>query len=145
MKKLFATSAIILALATGTAEAKGMGCWHGGMHKRMEEALSQLPKEKADMVRDTMDKSHGTNKAKWEQLRALRKEKRALVVAPTFDKEAYLAKVKQIQDLMMDSHTSGSAAFADALAQLNQEERQTLMDALSPKHKNKDKDASEDE
>lgn len=137
MKRLLTTSAIIIALATGAAEAREGG-WFGGEghhHKHMESPLAKLPEDKAKLVRDTMKATGEQNKAKWEQVRTLREELKTIAVAPEFDKSAYLAKHAEIQKITGDMMTARNAAFADVMTQLSQEERKIVSEAFDRKFK----------
>lgn len=140
MKRLLATSALILTLAAGAAQAGEGECKHGlkGMFKeQVEETLAKLPEDKATLFRDTMKGVKEQNKVKWEQLRTLREEKKAIVSAPTFDKDAYLAKTKEIQGIMGEMFTARNAAIADVLSQLTAEERATVVESISHRHHHK--------
>lgn len=137
MKKLLATSAIILALVStsGIAQAKEWGR-HGGMHKHIEETLAKLPEDKANLFRDTMKKVREENQGQREKLRTIGQEIKDIVNAPEFDKNAYLAKTHEAQVIFGEMGAKRSAAFADVLSQLNQDERKIIVEAMphGPKH-----------
>lgn len=137
MKKLLTTSALLLTLTMGTALAHdGMGGnkgEHRGMRHHMEEVLQKLPEDKADLIKKTMETSREKNKAQFEQLRTIGKDIRAILVAPTFDKDAYLAKVKEAEAIRQAAAAERHKTFADIATQLNQEERKTLAELMPPK------------
>lgn len=136
MKKLFSTTAIILSLTVGgmsysayandTAEKLGQG----GKPHFMEAAVSKLPEKKAAEFREVMKKVHEKNKSSHEQIKKLHEELQVILVAPKFDKSAYLAKSKEIQDAREKSHNDRTEAFATEVEKFSQDERKTLSDSM---------------
>lgn len=136
MKKLLVTlitaSALIAPIAHAGPDGKeGPGGRH---HARFEETLSKLPEDKAQLVRDSMTQARKENKANWERKKALRGEIDALLVAPTFDKDAYLAKVKEQAALKEQMHLSFATKMADVASKLTAEERKILADGMPKRH-----------
>lgn len=134
MKQFLATTALVLSLAAAPAFAApgDAAARHEGGKARIEAALSQLPAEKASLVKDFMEKQKAAGKARHEQIRTLRKDMRELLVAREFDKNAYLAKSRQLQQLQAESQTARAAGLADVASKLTQEERMILADAMKP-------------
>jgi len=132
MKKLLSTTALALTLAfSGIAYAHDH---HDGPPAFMEEALSKLPDKDADQFRATMKQSHEKDKALFEQMHKLHDEQRAILTADNFDKSAYIVKSKELQKLHDKMHANMTQAFATAVSQLPQDERQTLADAMHHGH-----------
>ncbi len=145
MKKLFTTTALVLSLAfSGTGWANDATSHekshHDGSPRYMKEALSKLPKDKAALFEDSIKKAREQNKTLQDQAKTLREELRALLTAPKFDKDAYIAKSAEIQQLQAKAHANKAAAFAGAATQLTQDERKTLSDAIHHRGQGKGKE-----
>ena len=131
MKKLLLTTALVCSLAmTGGAFAEGYG-----RHTFMSDAVAKLPKEKAEaflaIIKQERDKDLT---AKRETAIQLHKQLDTILTAPTFDKAAYLAKSKELQDLWNAKHQHMTEAFTTAAATLSQEERKTLVATMKEMH-----------
>ena len=100
----------------------------------MNDALSQLPKQKAADFRDTMSAAQENNKDLQEQLYRLHDSLHAILVAPTFDRDAFLNKRAEIQRVHDQMETNRTEAFASAVSDLSQQERMTLTRALHHGH-----------
>jgi len=138
MKKLLSTTAIILTLSFSST-ALANSDWYGkeGQDANpscMENALGKLPKDDAAQFRTTMKAARENNKALEEQIGNLHGDLHAILTAPTFDKDAFLAKRKDIQQLHNQMETNMTVAFASAVDGLSQEERVTLTRALHHEH-----------
>lgn len=136
MKKLLVTMITMSALAAPLAHAgpdgkEGTG---GSHHARFEETLAKLPEDKATLVRDSMKQAREENKARWERKKAIREEIDALLVAPTFDRDAYLAKVKEQAALKQDMYLSFATKMADVASKLTVEERRILAEGMPKRH-----------
>jgi len=143
MKKLLATSLMVLTLGANTAfaeapEGKGTGGGWEARKAEMEATLAKLPKEKADLVRASMEKQREAGKDRREKVRTLFKEAQDIMTADKFDKQAYLAKMKEINDLQTASHQARAESIADVASQLNADERRIMADTFG-KHKGKGK------
>jgi len=135
MKKLIATTAIAIAMI-GTATfacAEHHGRPHDGPPPHVEEALAKLPKDKAELVRNTFKSLHESRKSDWEQFKKNREEMKALLVADKFDKAAYMAKAKEVDVL----HSAKKLKFHETMAELAEkltvEERKILQEAMPGK------------
>jgi uncharacterized membrane protein len=119
------------ALANDTAADAGKA-----PHHRFEEAISKLPAAKQKLVHDAMEKSKAENKELWTKGRQLREEQKSILTAEKFDKGAYLAKSKEIEDLHDKMAQNRSEAFASIAGQLTPEERVSLakMHRGGPRH-----------
>lgn len=126
MKKLLALTALGMILAATPVMANDHQGKPGG---RMEEALSKLPADKAELVRNSMKEGREEGKAERETLKKLFTEQKAIMVAPTFDKTAYLAKSKEISAVFAEVQTKRTERIADVASKLTAEERKVLADA----------------
>ncbi|MGR6035516.1 MAG: periplasmic heavy metal sensor [Candidatus Nitrosoglobus sp.] len=134
MKKLLigilATSLIAgsaIAVETG---AKKENCKYRH-HEQIEKALSELPKDKATLVRNWMQQMKQERKASHKQLKGLYQQVKELAAAEKFDKEAFLAKMAQIRQLKDQRALKYAEAAANVAAQLTAKERTTLLKAFS--------------
>lgn len=150
MKKLLTSTALVCALtfspaafaASGVAAYSGNAArenaiteWYGkeGQDETpayMERALAKLPAEKADDFRTAMQGANDENHALAEQLARLHGDLHELLTAPTFDRQAFLAKRAQIRQVRDQIAANRAEAFATAVSGLSQEERVTLTRSL---------------
>ena len=146
MKTLLSTTALLLTLSfSGTALANSE--WYGKEGQDMspsymEKAICKLPKEDAAQFRDTMKEARENNKDLQEQIGKLHGDLHDILTAETFDKAAFLAKRKDLQQLHDKMETNMTEAFASAVGDLTQDERVTLtrsMDRSRAKHHGHDK------
>lgn len=148
MKNFLRTSALILTLAvSGMAYANDGGKGGYGGHHFMDEAVAKLPEAKATAFKQAMEKVRKDNGAQKEQIHKIRDELHALLIAPKFDKDAYLAKGNELQAIENKMHDARQQAFADAVSGLTQDERTTLATAMKSKmhrmHKGGEKPAGD--
>jgi uncharacterized membrane protein len=140
MKTLLSTTALLLTLGFSTVALANMNTeWYGKEGQDhspayMENAISKLPKDDADQFRETMKDARENNKPLWDQVDNLHGDLHAILIAPTFDKGAFLAKRQQVQQLHDQMETNMTVAFATAVDGLSQEERVTLTRALHHEH-----------
>lgn len=128
MKKLLATVVIASLAFSGSAFAEN--------HKaKMKEVLSNLPPEKAEIVKKTLKDMREQRKANRDAHKAERDEMKALMTAPSFDKSAFVGKAEALAEKRKASKVNRAKRIADVAEQLNQEERKLLMDALPKKGK----------
>ena len=134
MKKLLMTTVMLSSFAlTGLAYAADSTPSDEG-HSFFNGTLEKLPEQKAAAFKETMKEARETNKALMEQTKKLHEDLRAIIIAPTFDKAAFVAKDKELQEVHDKMAQTRSAAFADALSGLTQEERTTLADSMKERH-----------
>lgn len=131
-----------LALPSWAAEHEGgddgKHCYKG--KARYEEALGKLPEEKAAMVRDTMNKAKQAQEPQREAARKLHEEILAISEAEAFDRDAFLAKRKQLRDLRNEMGAAWDQTLADISGKLTAEERRTLASAAKWRHGRHDED-----
>ncbi len=89
-------------------------------------APKPLSEDKMKLVKATAEKLRAQNKDLLAQERALRQEMHDLLVAATFDREAYLAKHAEGQKLRAKMAEARAVAVADLAPQLTAEERAGL-------------------
>jgi uncharacterized membrane protein len=139
MKKLLASAALVVCLFAAAVSNSWAAEEEKSSRKSssqfMEKALSQLPEKKANVFRDTMKQAYEKNESLNAQVKAQKEELRGLLAAQNFDKAAYIAKAKSIENLKMQMYGARSEAFANAAANLSQEERKILADSMSRKRK----------
>lgn len=132
-RSLLFTTAIALTFAM-TSLATAHDGPPKGPHGPMEQAIDQLPPKDAEQFRATLKQAHEADKPVMEKIRHIDEELRTLTKAETFDKEAYLAKAKEKDELERTHHTHMTAAHAEALSKLPAPARKTLADAMPPHH-----------
>jgi len=119
-----ATTTATAAATTKTAQTmpvkKGMGAGLG-----LSEAGQKL-------MHDSMTKQHEENKATFEALMAKQKELDAILKAPTFDKDSFLAKDAEIQTLSQKMMRARSESFAEIASQMTPEDRAKLAESRGP-------------
>lgn len=139
MRKLFAYRALLVCLLvvfSSNVWAADEGKSDGkSSSKFMEKALEKLPEQKAAEFRATMKQAYEKNEPLNAKIKTQKEEMRAILSAPSFDKAAYVAKSKSIDTLKMQMYGVRSEAFANAAANLSQEERTILAESMSRKRK----------
>ena len=138
MKKLLSATLLVSAMAFSSA-ALAHSEWYGkeGQDEKpsyMEHALSRLPADKAADFRDTMKGAHEDNRILQERLHRLHGDLHAILTAPTFDENAFLAKRAEIQQVHDKMENNRTEAFTVAVSELSQDERVTLTRALDHAH-----------
>lgn len=100
----------------------------------MDSALSKLPPEKAEAFRSTMIQVHEDNEDLQKQITQLHGDLHTILTAPTFDRDAFLAKREEIQKLHNQMEKDRTEAFASAVSELSQKERIILTRDLRHSH-----------
>ena len=133
MKKLLATSAIIITMATaGVSLAEhhmGEGA-HRGMPPQMEQALSKLPEAKATMVKQLFTDMREQRQAKREGMKAAHEQLRDMLKAKDFDKQEFLEAAAQVDKLKLENKMQFHQKLADVASKLTAEERAILVEAM---------------
>ena len=138
MKKLLTTTALMLSLAfSGMAYAHDDSHGKDG-HDGRPPFMDVLPKDKAAQFHDIMKQAHDKNMELVDQMHKLREERRAILTAPEFDKDAYLTKSEELTKFRESMHKEMKAnmkeAFATALGNLSQKERQAVAASMEKMH-----------
>ncbi len=132
MKKLLATVAMATILLSGASFADG--------HKaKMDAALAKLPAEKSEMVKGTLKEMRAERKANKASHKAEREQMKSIMLAPQFDKSAFLNQAEKMADKNKAMKVNKARRIADVAENLNQEERKALMEAMPRKGKGKHK------
>jgi len=129
-KRLFTAAAVIALTYAGAAWANADASASAERHPMMESALSQLPPQKAEAVKQKLKQAREQNKPLRDQARALHEQLHAVLVAPQFDESTFIAKKKQLEGLQDQMRANMTQAFASAASQLTQSERVTLATAM---------------
>lgn len=131
--KLTVTVALLMALAAG-----------GILYTQASDAADEktpvtaspgngkppaLTASKAKLYNDTMRKAAEENKKLQEQIKQVRDQADAILVAPNFDQKAYLAKAEEMDKLIARARTNMNEAFASVASQFSAEERKALLDS----------------
>ncbi len=137
MNKLLSTTALLLTLTFSTA-AFAHDDWYGKEGSKeplcTESAVSKLPPKKAAEFRENMKGAYDENKGLWAKKQQLHKELHAIIVAPDFDADAFIAKSNELRDLHDKMEANRTAAFATSLSNLNQKERISLVSGMHKGH-----------
>ncbi len=91
-----------------------------------DSGVKRVAADKMKMYTDAIANAKSKNAAIREQTTKLRQEVKNLMVAPTFDKAAFISKSAQIETLESQMHKNLTEATAAALTQFTPEERQIL-------------------
>lgn len=133
MKKILATTALAVMLGISSMAMAGN---HEDHKIKMEAALAKLPDEKAALVKRHFKEMRAEHRANRESYEKHRDEMKALLTASKFDKQAFVAKAKELASKHSSLKVKGAERLADLASKLNQEERKVLADIL-PKHGHK--------
>ena len=98
------------------------------------ESFSKLPSDKQTLVIETMETVHTENKELKQQAKEIKQAMKAVLTAPEFDAKAYQTYADQLQDIRIQMMTAKTGAIKDLASQMNQQEREVLVDIL-PKGK----------
>lgn len=137
MNKLLTAAALALAIAVGGFTVSSADDHKSGFPKKFEEKISKLPKDKQELVKKSFEEGKAERKANWEKAKTLREEVKTILTAEKFDKDAFLAKSKEIAALKAESQTKGAERFADLASKMNVEERKILAEIMPKGRKGK--------
>lgn len=140
MKKLLPMALIISMVSTGVVYANDDAKSDYGS-KSFKETIAKLPEAKATAFRDSMAQARKNNDGIKDQMKKQRDELNVIMIAPTFDKAAYIAKSSELQATKDKMHANMREAFANAVAGLSQDERKLLADAMHKRGHRWHKDA----
>ncbi|MGI9533656.1 MAG: periplasmic heavy metal sensor [Thermodesulfobacteriota bacterium] len=126
-----------LLLASVLALTLGFSMTVFGSPFQKLEAFSKLPNDKQQLVVKTMEEVKDTNEELKQQIKDIRQSMKDVLTAQEFDADAYQAYANQIEALRAERFKSTTGAIKDLASQMNQEEREVLVDILPKgKHKN---------
>jgi uncharacterized membrane protein len=135
MKNILSTTAILIALSLSGAAVAHTDQKDKENNAYIEQAIAKLPADDAAQFRDTMKPAHEKNIAIYNKIHDLHDDMDDIMVAEPFDKDAFLAKSKQLREVYETMRKNTDDAFATALTQLSQDERKTLATAMAYPHK----------
>jgi len=105
-----------------------------GAPSYMEKAINKLPPDKAAAFHATMQEAHDNNKDLYDQMHGLHQNLHNILIASTFDKDAFIAKSREMQKLHDEVADNLDVGFASALEPLSQKERRMLAHAMTKQH-----------
>ncbi len=140
MKKSLPLAALLLTLGVGAAYAESPASaptaqgnhWKERREERraaFDAAIAQLPADKAALVKSTMEKNRASGKETFEKMRDLHEQEQAILLAPNFDKAAFLAKSAEITKLHDQQAGMRAQSIAEIGTKLTAPERKILVDA----------------
>ena len=98
------------------------------------ESFSKLPSDKQTLVIETMETVHTENKELKQQAKDIKQALKDTLTAAEFDASAYQTYADQLQALKIQMMTAKANAIKDLASQMDQQEREVLVDLL-PKGK----------
>jgi uncharacterized membrane protein len=99
-----------------------------------DKLWANLPQEKRQILHDAMVQAHKQNEPLQEESEKLDKELDTLLVAPNFDKNAYLDKSAKLGVLHAKMKANMSDAFAGVVGKFTPEERKILAKSWEIRH-----------
>ena len=123
-----------LILATALFATIGFSMTVIGYPLQKLESFSKLPQDKQTLVVETMETVRTENKELRQQAKELKKAMKGVLTAPEFDANAYQAYADQLQDIKVQMMIAKTGAIKDLASQMNQQEREVLLE-LMPKGK----------
>jgi uncharacterized membrane protein len=126
MKKLLISSLLSAALLSGSMAMAQDDSNKNNAKSHYQELMAKLPVDKQALVKNSFKENRAQSKTSREQMKALQKEINAILIAPSFDKSAFIDKSKQLQDLRTKITTDSTERTATLAAQLSAEERAVL-------------------
>ncbi len=99
-------------------------------HRSLEEIAAAMPADKRPLVEASIKRAEQDTEDLRDQLKNAHKDALAALQAEPFDKQAYFAHIKRVQDLRGKLTQRMSQAIADMAAQCTPAERAVLADML---------------
>jgi len=100
------------------------------VRKSAEEFASKLPKDKAALFLETVERIHLNNRDDFNKLREAREEAMKILSAPEFNESAYRLQVEEIHKLRSLMKQRLADATIELAKQFNQEERSAFAEHL---------------
>ena len=94
------------------------------------ESFSKLPNDKQTLVIETMESVHDQNKELRQQAKDIKQAMKDVLTAPEFDANAYQTYADQLQALKIQMITAKTGAIKDLASQMNQQEREVLIEIM---------------
>lgn len=100
------------------------------VRQSVQEFASKLPKDKATLFLETVERVHMNNRDAYDQVREARKEAMRLLSASEFDEPAYRLQIEKIHGLRSLMKRRLADATIELARQFNHEERKALAQHL---------------
>jgi len=97
--------------------------------EKVQMDSAKLSPEKAKLYNDTMQKAIDDNKEVREQIHKAFQEADNIMTAEKFDKAAFLAKAKELDQLYAKMRDKNNEAFVSVVEKFSQEDRKILLKA----------------
>jgi len=123
-----------LILATALFATIGFSMTVIGYPLQKLESFSKLPQDKQTLVVETMETVRTENKELKQQAKEIMQAMKGVLTAHDFDTNAYQAYADQLQALKVQMMVSKTGAIKDLASQMNQQEREVLLEIM-PKGK----------
>lgn len=136
MNRMLTSLLILVMMSVPLAiQAKGHGVGGGWEERRAAkmDSLSQLPEDKQNLVKSTMQNMRESHRGTHQELRSLEEELKSIYAAETFDAEKYVATAAKIKAIRDGMHQQRIDTMVQLGKQLNQQERGIVSDVFSPK------------
>jgi uncharacterized membrane protein len=98
------------------------------------ESFSKLPQDKQTLVVETMETVHTENRELRQQAKEIKQAMKGVLTAPEFDANAYQSYADKLQGLKIQMMVAKTGAIKDLASQMNQQEREVLLEIM-PKGK----------
>lgn len=98
------------------------------------ESFSKLPQDKQTLVVETMATVHTENKELRQQAKELRWAMKGVLTAPEFDANTFQSYTDKLQEIKIQMIVAKTGAIKDLASQMNQQEREVLLEIM-PKGK----------
>jgi len=105
-----------------------------GNHFQKLESFSKLPQDKQTLVVETMETVHTENKELRQQVKEIMQAMKGVLTAPEFDANTYQSYADQLQEIKVQMMTAKTGAIKELATQMNQQEREVLLEIM-PKGK----------
>ena len=89
-----------------------------------------MPKDKAELLLETVERVHVNNRDAYEQIREARKRAMKILAAPEFDEAAYRVQVEKLHELRGLMKGRLANATIELARQFSQEDRRALAQHL---------------
>lgn len=141
VKVIFTVSIILNVLLLGGAGGLAYKHWNDKPYHAMHEEMSP---ESRNIVARTMQNAFRDSRADMKEARAIKKDIRALMVAPEFDAEAFDAKAEKLHGIMSAMGHKRIDITKELAAQLSQDDRRVLAEKFSKGFRGHDKKGSKE-
>lgn len=142
VKVIFTVSVILNVLLLGAAG--GLAYKHWNDKPPYHAIHAEMSPEARNIVARTMQNAFRDSRADMKEARAIKKDIRAIMVAPEFDAEAFDAKAEKLHSIMSAMGHKRIDITKDLAAQLSQDDRKVLAEKFSKGFRGHDKKGSKE-